>query len=410
VDTLYYLAQAYYLDGQHAPALDTIQRAVAIAPRRAEIAQKYGEYLCEANQCTKGLRYLLNARRLDPTLQNIDFDLGMAYHKQAAVPEAQRYLEAAVTSDPDNLVAARFLADVLGREAQWERATDLYRSVLAREPRNPWALYGLGRASIGLGQYEPAIAPLRAAIDADPTIAEAHFQLAQALRQLGRREDGARELALFTALRGRLENTSPVLHANRSPFEERVWATCQRLVRENREADALAYLAALKTARQPINAPFLLGTLYYTLQRPGDAVRLLTRAVARGSRDAAVVASLGRAYVADRQLEQAEITLARARTLDPQGELSLLGLGELAYARDQWDEAIRFFEQSRTTQVPALLKLCGAYVRAGNRAKALDTAQLVRVFGHADPTSLRELDSLVGPIDTRAAAPSSVRP
>jgi type IV pilus assembly protein PilF len=52
VDTLYYLAQAYYLDGQHAPALDTIQRAIAIAPRRAEIAQKYGEYLCEANQCT----------------------------------------------------------------------------------------------------------------------------------------------------------------------------------------------------------------------------------------------------------------------------------------------------------------------------------------------------------------------
>src|SRR6185503_8050558 len=139
VDTLYYLAQAYYLDGRHEPARTAIGRAATLAPARADVAQKNGEYLCEADQCKQGLRHLLKARRLDPALPAIDFDLGMAYHKQAALPEARRHLEEALKKDPDNLVAARFLADVMGREELWEPARGLYQGVVDREPSNAWA-------------------------------------------------------------------------------------------------------------------------------------------------------------------------------------------------------------------------------------------------------------------------------
>lgn len=409
VETLYYLAQAYYLDGQQRAALDTIGRAATLATGRPEVAQKYGEYLCEANRCTQGLRYLLKARRLDPTLQNIDFDLGMAYYKQSALPEAQRYLEVAFKRDPGNLIAARFLADALGREAQWERAKDLYQLVVARDPRDVWALYGLGRAWIGLEQHEAAIGPLRDAVAADPRIAEPHFQLGQALRQLGRKEESERELGLFKALRRRVQAASPALKAERTPFENRTWEVCRRLLTEQREADALAYLDSLKTVQTRVKPHYLIGALYYSLDRYADAVRTLAQAAALSPDDSDVLASLGRAYVADGQHERAEPALARARALDPLGELPLLGAGELEYARGNWERAIHFFEQSKTTQVPALVKLCRAYLLVNNRPQALAVAELVRVFGRGDPASLRELDALLAS-DNANAIPEEVHP
>src|SRR5262249_1600449 len=193
-DTLYYLGQAYYLDGQIAPARKAILRAVTLAPNRPDIAQKHGEYLCEDNVCADGLKFLLKAQRLDATLPNIDFDLGMAHHKLANVPEAQRHLEVAFKKDPANLTAARFLADVYGRQGQWDKSKSLYDLVLAAEPRNAWALYGLGRALIALGRHEEALRPLHEAVAVEPAIAEAHFQLGTALRQLGRTEEASQEL------------------------------------------------------------------------------------------------------------------------------------------------------------------------------------------------------------------------
>lgn len=405
VDTLYYLAQAYYLDGQRGPARAALARAVVLAPARAEVVQKYGEYLCEDDQCKLGLTYLLKARRLDPHLADIDFDLGMAYHKQAAIPEAQRYLEAALKQAPGNPIAARFLADVLGRQDQWERAKDLYRGVVTRDPGNAWALYGLGRALIGLGQQAAALEPLRSALSADPTIAEAHFQLGQALRQLGQKDESERELDAFKNLRDRKPGPATPVTATRTPFEARVWDTCRRFLDENKEAEALAYLDSLPK-EDGLHSSYLLGVLYFNLERPTDAVRLLTRAQGERPRDADVLAFLGRAHVSAGQLDAAAQVLAQARELRPNSELALIGAGELEYAREHWDEASRYFEQSKTAQVPPLLKLCRAYALAGNRAKALETATLVRAFGHDDASALRELDAAlaVAPAPSPAAS------
>ena len=50
--------------------------------------------------------------------------------------------------------------------------------------------------------------------------------------------------------------------------------------------------------------------------------------------------------------------------------IALVGVGELQYARGQWAEAARYFDESRTKEVSVLLSMCDAYARAGNRDKA----------------------------------------
>jgi tetratricopeptide (TPR) repeat protein len=408
VDTLYYLAQAYYLDGQQRLARETIRRAAELAPARADVLQKHGEYQCEGARCQDGLRYLLKAQRLDPDLPNIEFDLGMAYHRQSAVTEARQHLEAALRKDPANLVAARFLADTLHRMGEWAGAKDLYERVIVREPHNAWALYGLGRALVALGRNEEALAPLRQALALEPTIAEAHYQLARALRQLGQSDEERRELQLFRAFGDRKRTPVGVLKVEQTPFESRLWEECQRLVDAGKERQALAYLDA-QTKADKANSYYLLGVLYFNLGRSADAVRMLAQAATMNPEAASVLAFLARAYVAQGQVGLAQDTLARAQTLAPNDELVLLGAAELEYAKGHWDEAIRLFEQSKTIQVPALLTLCRAYLRAGKRVKAHETGELVRAYGRDDAASLRALDAILGP-GTEAVEPGRAAP
>jgi predicted Zn-dependent protease len=291
-------------------------------------------------------------------------------------------------------VAARFLADILGRQQQWDQARDLFQRVLAREPGNAWALYGLGRALLALDDAQGAIRPLRDALAVDPTIAEAHFQLGRAFRQLGQRDEEERELSTFKAMRAHSTGSPSPVKQDRTPAETRMWEECRRLLREGRESDALGYLDSLLKAGAP-DSHYLLGVLYLSLGHSSDAVRMLARAAARSPDDPDILAFLGRAYVADGNLEAAETTLARARALRPDGELVLIGAGELELAKKRPDQAILYFEESKTNQVPALLKLCRAYVLTNDQAKALETAELVRAFGKDDPASLRELDSIL---------------
>jgi Flp pilus assembly protein TadD len=214
------------------------------------------------------------------------------------------------------------------------------------------------------------------------------------LRQLGRRDEEERELYVFRAFGDRKQSSSHAVKAERTPFETRTWDECRRLLEENKESEALAYLDSQLAAEKP-NSYYLLGVLYFNLQRGSDAVRVLARAAAISPAEADVLAFLGRAYVAQGQYDQAEKALARARALTPNGELPLVGVGELEYAQKHWDAAIRYLEQSKTTQVPALLKLCRAYRLAQSPAKALETAELVRAFGKGDLASLNELEAIL---------------
>jgi tetratricopeptide (TPR) repeat protein len=98
VDTLFYLAQSHYFNGELGLAQRTILSAARLAPNDGAVLQKLGEYLCEGDKCGQGLDYFLKARKLDPKLENLDFDLGMAYHKLTKIQEAQPLLPGVSTN------------------------------------------------------------------------------------------------------------------------------------------------------------------------------------------------------------------------------------------------------------------------------------------------------------------------
>ena len=80
-DTLFYLAQAYHLNGNNELALKTIQECLKVDPSNASVWQKYGELLCSSGDNQAALHWFLKAQQADPTLDRIDFDLGVANYR-----------------------------------------------------------------------------------------------------------------------------------------------------------------------------------------------------------------------------------------------------------------------------------------------------------------------------------------
>jgi tetratricopeptide (TPR) repeat protein len=392
-DVLFYLAQAHYLNGELIEAQKTILTAVRLAPKDAAVLQKAGEYLCEGNDCGPGLDDLLKARKLDPTLENIDMDLGMAYYKLFKHQEAQPILEAVFRKDPNNLIAALILGEIAAYQGNWEKARGLDEYVLLRKPRNASALKDLGTALVALGKDEEALSPLHEALDIDPSLSDVHFQLGRALRNLGRSEESLHEMELYQSIRDR-EHIVQTLVSPVKASQNEHWRECEKLLKENREPAAIAYVNSVAAETQSqLNAYYTVGMLYSAMQRNQDAIRVLNKAAQASPNNADIIAFLGRVYLREHNYEQSEVDLKGALEMNPLNQIALVGMGELQYMKGQWAEAARYFDKSRTQEVSALLLMCNAYVRAGNRNKAREAAELVRAFAHGDTKSLEELNS-----------------
>ncbi len=408
-DVLFYLAQAQYLNGELLEARETILSAVRLAPKEAAVLQKAGEYLCDGDDCGRGLDDLLKARKLDPALENIDMDLGMAYYRLFKQQEAQPILEAVFRKDPSNLVAALILGEIAAFQGNWEKARGLYEFVLMRKPRNASALKDLGTALVALGKNEEALSPLHEALDIDPSLSDVHFQLGRALRNLGRSEESLHEMELYQSIRDRAHIAQALVSPDKASQNEH-WRECEKLLKVSGESAAIAYVnsVAAETHSQ-LNAYYMVGMLYSVQQRNEDAIRVLNKAAQVSPNDADIVAFLGRVYLRDHNYEQSEVDLKRALEMSPLNQIALVGMGELQYGRGQWAEAARYFDESRTQEVSTLLLMCNAYVRAGNRDKAREAAELVRAFAHGDIQSLEELKS-TGCTDDAVEPQPSPRP
>ena len=409
-DVLFYLAQAYYLKGELAQAKKIILSAARLAPNEAAVLQKAGEYLCEDNDCGPGLVDLLKARKLDPALENIDMDLGMAYYKLFKHQDAQPILEAVFRKDPNNLVAALILGEIAAYQGNWEKARGLYEYVLIRKPRSASALKDLGTALVALGKDEEALSTLHEALDIDPSLSDVHFQLGRALRNLGHSEESLREMELYQSIRDRAHIAQTLVSPDKASQNEH-WRECERLLKENGESAAIAYVnsVAAETHMQ-LNAYYMVGMLYSAQQRDEDAIRVLNKAAQVSPNNADIVAFLGRLYLREHNYGQSEVDLKRALEMSPLNQIALVGMGELQYVRGQWTEAARYFDESRTQEVSALLLMCNAYVRAGNRDKAREATELVRTFARGDTESLEELNSTGCTDDALEPQPSAHPP
>ena len=394
VKVLYYLAEAFFAEADVDRARQTIAMAASLAPNDAQICQKYGEYLAVNIENRKeGLSWMEKARRLDPRLARIDFDIARTQFELTDFQSAIANFDAALKRDAGNGEAAFYLGESWANLGDWDKARDFYSYALAHRYEKGPAFYGLGRAQVELGQFEDAVASLQRAIVLQPSLITAHFQLGKAYRQLGRTREARDETRLFDAMTDRIDTSKEL----KSPEEERAWKQVKPLLEANQEREALEILTKSPAADASGQGEphYLLGTMYYSMGRKGDAERVLTIARTRAPKSARVAGYLGMVQLSGGEAAAAEESFQSALALDSAETLALMGMGGIRYQQQRWPDSIQYLEKSRTADPDALFLLCDSYYRVGKPDEALLTAEVIRALGAERKELLDRLKQLV---------------
>ena len=394
VKPLFYLAESYYMESDLDLARETIQQAASIAPNDPQVCQKYGEYLnMKLETRGEGLVWLQKARRLNPGLARIDFEIGMAQFELSDFPSAVASFETAIKNNSSDGQAAFFLAECWAKLSDWEKARKYYEFALAKGYANGPAYYGQGRALVELGESEAALAPLERAAAMQPSLIQAHFQLAKAFRQLGRTGEARRETRLFSAMTDRIDTSREL----KGPEEESAWKRVKPLVEASKEQEAVEALAKSPASDGLDRAEphYLLGVVYYSLGRKDDAMRMLRIARKAAPNSARIAAYLGVVELSSGETLAAEESFRSALALDSAEVLALIGIGGIRYQQKRWTEAVEYFEKSRTADPGTLYALCDAYFRINRTEDAMLTAEVIRAFGSDNKVLLESLDDLV---------------
>ncbi len=394
VKVLYYLAEAFFAEADVDRARQTIAMAASLAPNDAQICQKYGEYLAVNIESRKeGLSWMEKARRLNPSLARIDFDIARTQFELTDFQSAIANFDAALKRDADNGEAAFYLGESWANLGDWEKARDFYSYALAHRYERGPAFYGLGRAQVELGQFEDAVALLQHAIVLQPSLVKAHFQLGKAYRQLGRTREARDETRLFDAMTDRIDTSKEL----KGPEEEQAWKQVKPLLEANKEREALELLAKSPAADASGQGEphYLLGTMYYSMGRMDDARRVLTIARTKNPQSARIAAYLGMVQLSGGEVAAAEESFQSVLALDSAETLALIGMGGIRYQQQRWPDSIEYLEKSRTADPDALFLLCDSYYRVGKPDEALLTAEVIRALGADRKDLLDRLKELV---------------
>src|SRR5579862_2436205 len=394
VKVLYYLAEAFFAEAEVDRARQTIAMAASLAPDDAQICQKYGEYLAVNIENRKeGLAWMEKARRLDPGLARIDFDIARTQFELTDFQPAIANFDAALKHDASNGEAAFYLGESWAKLGDWEKARDFYSYALAHRYERGAAFYGMGRAQVELGQFEDAVASLQRAIVLQPSLIQAHFQLGKAYRQLGRTREARDETRLFDAMTDRIDTSKEL----KSPEEEQAWKQVKPLLEGNKEREALELLSKSPAAGASGQGDphYLLGTMYFSMGRRDDARRVLVIARTKDPQSARIAAYLGMVQLSGGEIAAAESSFQAALALDSTETLALIGMGGIRYQQQRWSEAIQYLEKSRTADPDALFLLCDSYYRIGKPEEALLTAQVIQALGADKKDLLDRLKQLM---------------
>jgi predicted Zn-dependent protease len=393
-ESLYYLAQAYHLNGNDGLALRTIRDCVTVEVGNASAWQKYGELLSSSGDNPAALRWLIKARQSDSTLERIDYDIAVASFYNMDLPSAAKYSASAVDSHPNDTRALALFATVKLKLSEWQDAKAVFQRILALKSDDPASLLGLGQCELELGNFQTSIDVLDHLLEVDPTQIPAHFFLAKAFGGLGRVSEAKHEIDLHNVMMQQFSFTPPKQDAKR---QKAVWDQAQKLLTDGRDG------AALRLVRESFAGPsatrgseyVFVGAVYLSMGNVEDALRNLNRALAIEPPARGAHTYQGILDLMQGDLRNAERNFQAELALDPNSRLARAELGEVRYRQGRWSDAVDQLTQSKTRTPRLLYLLCDSYFRLDKIASANLAAETLAAYARNEPGMMQGLIELL---------------
>jgi tetratricopeptide (TPR) repeat protein len=298
------------------------------------------------------------------------------------------------------------------------KAKEAYAQALKKDPEDPLAHAGMGKALAAEGDLPGARKELELALSQVDNDASIYFEYGSMLRRLGESD------AALEALRKsvKLDSKDPryrarfgALLVERGQFEDAEQQLRQAVLMNDRYAEGLFFLAralagrknlseAVDTMKKAVeieadNSDYLyhLGLIYEQGQQVQDAVDAFARAIDKNPKNADAYEHLGLNLMVENRFNEAVAAFKRAADLDPKRSRLWAEVGDAEQQSGDVDGAIRDFQKA-LAQDPHLrgvwTKLGIAYKDKdckGCRSRALDALKRATHVDPADAVAHHEL-------------------
>jgi tetratricopeptide (TPR) repeat protein len=176
-------------------ALTALSKAVELKPDNDSYAYVLGSADVGKGRLDEALELFQRLRQKHPEDALLDYAVGAVYFMESKYDDAEASLKQSLAAQPDQVPAAYYLAltyDAIGDD---DRAVPMFRDLVKAHPEHVPSHVKLGGILVRQHQYEEAQRNLEQAISLDPNSVEAHYQLALALRRLGKSAESEAHMA-----------------------------------------------------------------------------------------------------------------------------------------------------------------------------------------------------------------------
>jgi len=324
-DTIHMLGVIAHQKGNHAKAVDLIERAIALNGGNAAYYSNLGVALRSLNRLPEAAEKLRQAVRVDPDYPAARKNLGVTLREMSCPEQAEEHLRAAVKMAPDDAGNCKGLGALLMDMGKAAEAAELFARAARLAPQDAEVQNNLGVALNEMGRLEESAQALRKAISMDSSKAEAYNNLGLTLSAQGQYDDAvaqyrqaielSSDFALAHSNLGVVLKEQGKLDESLASFNRALELDPNHVAARNNLGDALNCLGrhdqAIKQLAKAIEldpncfeAHNNMGLALNNLDRPAEATRYLEQSLQLNGNYVPAQINLGNALVSRGNVEE----------------------------------------------------------------------------------------------------------
>ena len=183
--------------GTEQEALESLERAVKLAPDHFKARLHLGRTYYDRNQHLKARRQFEAVLEKDPDYPWLHYHLSMLHSNRGDVQAAVRELEKELELHPGHSQARLELGEWLVKISRYESALTHLTRVKQDEVHPVDLNYAIAKARRGLGNSDQALEAARKCVEMDPEFTDAHYLLGQLYRETGKPELARQAMETF---------------------------------------------------------------------------------------------------------------------------------------------------------------------------------------------------------------------
>ncbi len=187
ISTLLKLSEFQLIVRKHNDALATLDKVLQRDPQNAEAFYMAGRVALDKGDTTNAVASLQKSVKIDVDNADAWFFLGRIF-SQRNNPVALQYFDNALRVDSTYLEAQEFKAVFYKRRGEFDKAFELYRDLILRDPDYANAYFDMGVIYLELDSFSKAYDNFNIATKVDPIFVKAYYYRGIASEEMGNLE------------------------------------------------------------------------------------------------------------------------------------------------------------------------------------------------------------------------------